>query len=146
MSTWIWNPSVCDELCEQDAEAPDIRLDGELRVVGSLRRRPLDRESSADSSLVFVFLDQPENKMTRKLFISWICKSSLNSTRFLNQIYFAWAVEQFHHTTVREVKSLLWFVLFTVIDILPRRDIECGECFTDFGKLISSLIMFCKMT
>ena len=59
--TWIWNTSVCDELGEQDTEAPDVRLDGELGVVGGLRRRPLDRESSADASLVFVFLDQPGN-------------------------------------------------------------------------------------
>jgi hypothetical protein len=44
MITWIWDSSVCDELSEQDSEAPDVRLDRELGVVGGLGSSPLDRE------------------------------------------------------------------------------------------------------
>ena len=42
--TWIGDPSVGDELSEQDSEAPNVRLDGELGVVGGLWSCPLDRE------------------------------------------------------------------------------------------------------
>ena len=42
--TRVRNTAVCDELSQQNAEGPDVRLDGELAVVGCLRRRPLDRE------------------------------------------------------------------------------------------------------
>ncbi len=46
--TRIWNPSVCDQLSEEDSETPDIRLDRELWVVGGLRGGPLDGESRAN--------------------------------------------------------------------------------------------------
>ena len=42
--TRVGDAAVCDELGQQNAEGPDVRLDGELAVVGRLRGGPLDRE------------------------------------------------------------------------------------------------------
>lgn len=43
-STWIGNSPFSSQLCEQHAEGPDVRLDGETTVQSCLRRGPLDGE------------------------------------------------------------------------------------------------------
>ena len=60
--TWIWNPSIRDKLCEQDAKAPDIGLDWELGIICSFWSSPLDRESGSDPSLILVLFDQSESR------------------------------------------------------------------------------------
>ena len=42
--TWIGNPSIRDDLCEEDAKRPDIRFDGEGSKVDSLWSCPFDGE------------------------------------------------------------------------------------------------------
>ena len=54
--TWVWNATIGDNLCEENAERPDIRLDGEAVVVGCLGSRPLDGEACSHSSLVLILL------------------------------------------------------------------------------------------
>lgn len=45
--TWVRHPSFGDQLRQQDAKRPHVRLDGELPVQRSLRGRPLDGELCA---------------------------------------------------------------------------------------------------
>lgn len=54
--TWIRHPSISDDLGEQDAEGPDVGLDGKPVVVGGLGCRPLDGEAGSNSSLVLILL------------------------------------------------------------------------------------------
>ena len=42
--TWVGHPPLGDQLGEQDAEGPHVRLDGELAVQRCLRSGPLDGE------------------------------------------------------------------------------------------------------
>lgn len=59
--TWIRYASIRDELCEKDAEGPDIGFDGEFAIVGRFWGRPLDGEPRPDASLVFVLLKTNKN-------------------------------------------------------------------------------------
>ena len=40
--TWIGHPSLGDNLVDENAKRPDVRLDGELAEVDGLRGSPFD--------------------------------------------------------------------------------------------------------
>jgi len=54
--TWIRNAAKGDDFRHENSERPDVGLDSEPVVVGSLRSSPLDREASSNSSLVLIVL------------------------------------------------------------------------------------------
>lgn len=69
--TWIRYASIRDELCEKDAEGPDIGFDGEFAIVGRFWGRPLDGEPCPDASLVFVLLKTNKNAYRTRGITTW---------------------------------------------------------------------------